>query len=350
MGKFILKWKIIVALLMFINITFAQTIQKKASIPKNKANEMITENYNKEKTIRTEDLPIRDPFIYVDQQSKIYYLYRSGIDTLSNALALEVYTSTNLKEWNGPHYAFIMPQKFWAKEGLWAPEIHKYKNKYYLFVTFTSKDTLTNSGGRGLSKRGTQILVADSPRGPFNIFDNRSHTPSEWMALDGTFYVDDHQPYMVFCHEWIELGNATIEAVKLKPDLSAAKDRPFTLFKALDAPWVKKYSWSIHSGYVTDGPFLYKAKDGKLLMIWSSYQEKDYAIGIAVSESGKIAGPWKQQKELLFKDDGGHGMIFTNLQGELTLVLHQPNSMVERMKFLKLEEKDGTLVITGTQQ
>jgi hypothetical protein len=80
-------------------------------------------------------------------------------------------------------------------------------------------------------------------------------------------------------------------------------------------------------------------------MIWSSFRKGgDYAVGIARSESGKIEGPWIQSGEPLFPDNGGHGMFFRDLSGNLRLVLHQPNQMPhERVKFIKMIEVDGRL-------
>jgi hypothetical protein len=41
------------------------------------------------------------------------------------------------------------------------------------------------------------------------------------MTLDGTLWVEDELPYMVFCHEWVQIKDGTVESVRLKDDLSA---------------------------------------------------------------------------------------------------------------------------------
>ena len=38
--------------------------------------------------------------------------------------------------------------------------------------------------------RGTQILVADHPKGPFVPHSDGPVTPRDWECLDGTLYVD----------------------------------------------------------------------------------------------------------------------------------------------------------------
>jgi hypothetical protein len=200
-----------------------------------------------------------------------------------------------------------------------------------------------------LQKRGTQVLVSDSPLGPFKPFHNRAHTPAQWMALDGTLWIENNQPYMIFCHEWIQLGNGTIELVPLKNDLSDVKGNPVTLFKAGDAPWVKDIGATdekgvVYESLVTDGPFLFKSKNGKLWMIWSSFTGKDYAVGMAESVSGKITGPWKHFTSPLYSKDGGHAMIFKTFDGRLILSLHKPNkNPEERAQFLELIEEENGL-------
>lgn len=71
-----------------------------------------------------------------------------------------------------------------------------------------------------------------------------------------------------------------------------------------------------------------------------------YAEFIAESLSGKLAGPWRQQKEPLFRKDGGHAMIFTDLEGKLRLVLHSPNGGGrERAVIFTLEDTGETIRI-----
>ncbi len=48
-------------------------------------------------------------------------------------------------------------------------------------------------------------------------------------------------------------------------------------------------------------------------MTWSSFANGAYTTGVAISESGRLRGPWRQQAEPLFTDDGGHGMTFSPL-------------------------------------
>ena len=51
------------------------------------------------------------------------------------------------------------------------------------------------------------------------------------MALDGTLWVENNVPYMVYCHEWVQLhGDGTMELVELSEDLSQTIGTPMVLF------------------------------------------------------------------------------------------------------------------------
>lgn len=299
------------------------------------------------------DLRIRDPFILADEKSQTYYLYRQIAngrhDSIQGIRGVEVYQSKNLKTWTGPQIVFRQPDDFWANAQVWAPEVHLFQGKYYLFVTFSTDRSLNGSGSPWLPVRGTQILVSDSPVWPFKAFENKAHTPSGWSSLDGTLWVEDNLPWMIFCHEWTQITDGTVELLQLQQDLSAPVGSPQMLFHASEAPWSKnlKDLGKDAVGFVTDGPFLYLTKTGKLLIIWSSFGSSDYAVGIAESASGKVTGPWMQQSEPLFKADGGHAMIFRTFQGQLMLCLHQPNQrQTERMKLFPLDDMGTTLRIS----
>jgi hypothetical protein len=56
-------------------------------------------------------------------------------------------------------------------------------------------------------------------------------------------------------------------------------------------------------------------------------------MGVATSMSGLVQGPWVQQESPPWACNGGHGMIFTDGQGDSRLVFHWPNDTPnERVK------------------
>ena len=274
---------------------------------------------------------LRDPCILLDDG--VYYAYGTGWVCYKN-------TSGDLRgDWE---YLGVVAEKPAESDGnYWAPELHKYNGAYYMFTTYYSKET---------QHRGCTVLKSDSPEGPFVEISDGHLTPSDWDAIDGTLYVDeDNQPWMIFVHEWTSTydGIGRMAAAKLSDDLSHFISEPIELFRANDPVW--------SNAQVTDGCWLYKCEDGQLLMIWSNNDSAGYCIGIARSENGKVDGKWVQDKELLYSKnlpgveyDGGHGMLFYDIDGQLYLSMHSPNTAVgdrvETPVFLPVREQNGTLV------
>lgn len=293
--------------------------------------------------MKIDDIQIRDPFIYTDQQEKAYYLFGTTDRDCwrGPGQGFDCYRSEDLQEWDGPIPAFKPASDFWGKENFWAPEVHKFNERFYMFATFIAQKRY----------RGTQILVAKDVAGPYQPLTAEPATPSNWQCLDGTLHVDEEgKPWIVFCHEWVQIHNGAICATRLSPDLKETVDRPLFLFNASEAPWVREPGWPEKDAkfrfptYVTDGPFLYRLADGTLIMLWSSIGSKGYAMGVSRSESGKISGPWQHDPEPIWAEDGGHGMIFKTLEGQLMLTFHSPNkSPDERAVFVEIEEKGGRI-------
>ena len=79
-------------------------------------------------------------------------------------------------------------------------------------------------------------------------------------------------------------------------------------------------------------------------MLWSSFVKgTGYAQSYAISESGTLQGPWKQEEIPFYTKDGGHGMLFKTFEGKLKLVMHQPNGdPYERPRIFDITEtEDG---------
>ena len=91
------------------------------------------------------------------------------------------------------------------------------------------------------------------------------------MTLDGTFWVEDGVPYMVFCHEWVQIKDGTVEYVATgRMTCPPPTANPSGLFNGSDAVWSKKSD--LYGCHVTDGPYLYRTKTGKLVMLWSEWR------------------------------------------------------------------------------
>jgi len=271
---------------------------------------------------------LHDPWIVADKEGGTYYLFTRNDAAMSGdpRLGIMAYTSRDLKHWTTPTLVFAWPKDAWANDGAWAPEVHPWRGRWYLFATFhNEKLALPATGARPLHRRSTVLAVADRPGGPFALVrGGAAVAPAAQMTLDGSLYVDPKgKPWMVYAHEWVQTDIGTIAALPLKDDLSAAGP-PRVLFRANEAAWALPQPQADGTNiYVTDGPELFRTRTGTLLMLWSSYGKGGYIQGIARSTTGDLAGPWEQLPPLVMRDSG-HGMIFRAFDGRPMLILHRP--------------------------
>lgn len=268
--------------------------------------------------MKLNEINLRDPFVLLYEDK--YYMYGSRV---GEQLGFDVYVSENLEDWSEAKPVFKKTDDFWAERDFWAPEVHMYKGKFYMFASFNAENV----------HRGCAILVSDTPDGEFKVHAERI-TPADWECLDATFYEEDGAPYAVFCHEWTQIKNGEICVVRLSEDLKTTVGEPRLLWKAGDASWISSVTGE--GNYVTDGPFLYKDGD-KLRCLWSSFSTGGYVLATATAENGSINDCWKIDDELLYDKDGGHGMIFETKDGKKKISIHSPNSSFnERPTFIDI--------------
>ncbi len=276
------------------------------------------------------DINIRDPFVLVAGDK--YYMYGTRADNFGQKVGgFDVYVSADLENWTSPKEVFSSEKHGMNTNVNWAPEVHFYNGSYYMLATFTKPDGL----------RGTYILKSSAPDGEFVPHSEGAVTPDGWECLDGTLYVENNKPYCVFCHEHTQVLDGEICVVPLSGDLRKSEGESAELFKA--SSFLKREaSEDCHN--VTDGPFLYKTTQNELLMIWSTCGE-GYMQCVAKSKNGSVLGEWEHLAPI-FSDDGGHGMIFEDLQGTLKLTLHCPNQThFERPVFFNIKEEKGSISI-----
>ena len=267
--------------------------------------------------MKKSEINIRDPFILTHNGK--YYLYGTRAVNTWDVIpptphGFDVYVSDDLENWSEPKEIFAHYDGFWGKTQFWAPEVHKYNGKFYMLASFAKNEGY---------QRGTGIFECDTPDGTFKDIVGDSITPPDWECLDGTLYVENGTPYIVFCHEWTQIKNGEVCALELSKDLKTPIGQPFTLWSAGDAPWADDIRGN--GSYVTDGPFLVRKSNDELVCIWSSFSKGEYVEAISRSDNGSIKGNWKIDQKLLYEKNGGHGMIFTDLKGVSNFVYHTPN-------------------------
>ena len=273
--------------------------------------------------LKRQEIRIRDPFILTDKKNGCYYMYgTTALDagTLAAKNTFSVYKTYDLENFEEPKVIFNGGDiNFWADRDFWAPEVHFYNGKYYLFGSCKANGKC----------RATQIFVCDTPDGTFKPLTDKPITPDGWECLDGTFFVENGVPYTVFSHEWLQVKDGEIWAMPLTDDLTAPAGEPKLLFKASDNPDVSELGGVAPGNYVTDGPFLWN-EDGKVKMIWSSFYHNRYLV--LEAEADSLLSEWRHGGSK-FDFDGGHAMLFMTLEGKRMISLHRPNSANDERAF-----------------
>lgn len=161
---------------------------------------------------------------------------------------------------------------------------------------------------------------------------NASPLQASWLA-SSTGYASCRRLPVLWNKKipWVQIDDGSVEHIQLSQDLTHAVSHPVTLFHASDCPWVKAFR---QGKYVTDGPFVYQDAKQGLSLLWSSFSENGYAIGIAHSLSGNLHGPWIHETQPIYDQEGGHAMLFETLDGRRMISFHSPNSApLERAVF-----------------
>lgn len=275
------------------------------------------------------DINIRDPFVL--NENGRYYMYGTRAENFGQKVGgVDVYISEDLENWSDPIECMNSVELGMNKNVNWAPEVHYYKGAYYMFITFTRENDL----------RGTFCLKADKPEGPFLKHSKGALTPYDRECLDGTLYIEDGQPYLVFCHEHTQIIDGGMCYIKLKDDLTEAEGEAVTMFRASEPYYITKASDDGH--FITDGPFMFRTKTGRLLMIWSTFINSQYAECLVRFNDNTITGSFEHLDPII-DDDGGHGMLFY-AGDKLCFTYHTPNrSGYEHPAFMTLNDCGDTL-------
>lgn len=272
--------------------------------------------------LKREEIHIRDPFVFPDE-GKYYLLGTTGDDPWGKASDLTLYVSSDLENFERK-CRMVTDGSLDEYTNIWAPELHKYKGRYYLIVSVYKE---------GLG-RGSMIFSSDAPDGNFTMLTGKYVTPKGWGCLDATLFVYRKIPYLCFSNEWTTPvtndGDGSLFIAELKDDLSEICGEPKKIISAKSSGIAVETCDSGQRGYVAEGPWLYE-ENGRIVLLWSTLSKTGYTVVKSVSENG-VYGEYKFDK-ILFDKDGGHCMRFLDGNGNPRIVLHQPNvTPNERMK------------------
>lgn len=249
-----------------------------------------------------------DPMIVYDDG--YYYAYGTRGTT-----SIHCFKSKDLTHWERISDCFVPDQASWGKTNIWAPDIIKIEDKWYLYYTASMYQPQGSHCYLG-------VAVADKPYGPFYQFTG-VNANGETVGLDKSPFIglehhvlldstvfkdDDGSLYMYFSydastgseeHKKMARDNAVQEiwGVKLKDPVTW----DLSTLTPLLSPGYQKFNdeyrkiawetWSPSFDPITgkeclEGPYMIK-NNGKyyLTYVANSYVDINYAVGYAEADS-----------------------------------------------------------------
>lgn len=261
-------------------------------------------NNNNFFNVNTNHVPFNSPDPYIFYKDGFYYLYA----TFSTS-GIKYYKSQDLTNWADQGYiisASSFPNNITNSfNAYWAPEVFKYKDKYYMI--FTAGTT---------SKNNYQLYIAQCNDGLTGTWEYYTTIPlSKYAAdnIDGTIYIENDSIYLYY-H-----SGADIYATQLSNDLKEIISEPQKIIAA-------NQKWAMHSSTpLNEGPALIKHNNIYYLFYSANrYTTKYYAIGYATSNSP--LGPFTDKTidyPILSNENGpGHNSFFTIDNNDIFIVYH----------------------------
>ena len=253
-------------------------------------------------------IQLADPTIFYSANT--YFLYGTGSKPYHDGFV--VYTSKDLKNWQGPAgatngYALAKGDAF-GNAKFWAPQVFQYKNKFYM--AYTANEHIA-------------IARSDSPLGPFKQTTKSTLIEGEKRIDPYVFIDEDDKKYLY--HVVVANGGNRIFVAELKDDFSGIKSETLKECIAATEHWenTENDKWS-----VTEGPTVVKENDTYYLLYSANhFKSKDYAVGYATSKSP--FGPWIKSSESpiisrnnIGQNGVGHGDLFKDKSGKWKYVFH----------------------------
>ena len=274
------------------------------------------------------NLEIADPFILLD--NGIYYAYGTHSPN-----GIEVYTSTNLREWTLQPQLALHKKNTTEDHWFWAPEIIKTDSTYYMYYS---------------ANEHLYVATAKSPLGPFKQMGKEPMLKNR--SIDSSPFIDDDgKAYLFFVY--IEHGN-NIYMAELSDDFLSIKPETMQQCLSVSQEWEKDPLFPY--ALVNEGPCVVK-KQGTYYLTYSAndYRSKNYGIGYATSNS--IKGPWTKSTSnpVLQHASGmegtGHHTLFIDKDNKYRVAYHAHYSATQihprRTYFTTMRIKNGKLTMNN---
>lgn len=252
----------------------------------------FNKGYNKNLWYKNDlDQNCADPSIIYNEDDGYYYMYMTS-DELG-CTGFNVYRSKQLNYWEQLAPAFIPDPHSWGVSSLWAPNIIKIGDLYYLYYSAYNRTT---------KQKGMSVAVASHPAGPFHEYEGldangkyltRSDQIFHWgfPAIDAAPFQDDNGDlYLYFAKDQVDRVSYSYGVKMLDPvtpDMSTLKclTVPGKISPDSDGYDI---TWELQSsgGKWNEAPSMNKI-DGRYYLSYSAnyFEHTSYGVGYAISDS-----------------------------------------------------------------
>ncbi|GAB3527660.1 glycoside hydrolase family 43 protein [Pontibacter brevis] len=254
---------------------------------------------------------LADPTVFY--HGGTYYLYGT-VEGNANQ-GFEVYTSKDLKLWEGPKGASngfaLAKEDAYGTKGFWAPQVFYHQGRFYM--AYTANENIA-------------IAASSSPLGPFTQ-QVKQPLAAPVKQIDPFVFVDDDGKKYLY-HVRLQEGNRIFVA-EMTDNMTGIKEETLRECIAAEVPWenTAKADWP-----VAEGPTVLK-HNNLYYMTYSAndFRNPDYAVGYATSSSP--LGPWVKQEtspiistKSIAEKGTGHGDFVKDKRGNLVYVFHTHHS------------------------
>lgn len=267
--------------------------------------ELVTPDGLPARNVDVDTMELPNPFVVYDRKSNMYYMTGDGG---------YMWTSRNLRMWNGPYVVIKSDSSAWLCKGhaVMAPEIHKYNDRYYYMASF--KDIAGN-------RSSCAVLVADRLTGPYiPVNKEEMLLADEEIAGHPTFCADElNAGYMIYSDS--KESGGELKIIRFTDSLGERMGEAYAMFSGADnALDVVKGEKPV------EAPFLFVTDTGMPGLLFTAYDGDESVVAVAytINEMGHwLNGPWIAEPQPLLRGNVGGASLFTDYDGTLVMALHK---------------------------
>ena len=219
------------------------------------------------------NVTMRDPSTIV-KRGDTYWVFGTG-------KGVQSYSSTDLMNWTQREQVFAASPE-WTKTAvpgnkinvMWAPDIHEWNGKYYLYYSFSTLGS--NNSAIGLATSATLAPGSWQDQGPVII----SQRGGDFNAIDPSVFTDfDGKRWMAYGSYWsglkmLQLDAATGKALVGGPIIDLAT-RPGVPGNAIEAPAIYPHDGWYYAFVTWGGGASYNTRVGRSRNVTGPYLDRD---------------------------------------------------------------------------